>query len=193
LLGRALAHPLLLLLVGAVISTLVVPMLTQRWQNHQRALDEQTTLVADMTANSEKFIQALFGDEAVFAQESGRPYNDAQADLNGAVKVWVVQQAVIGSRLRAYYRGTPIPAGWKRLHDELEDLYYASGWTHRFTKPAEIRTQRQQTAQLSNRLANDLHAKVDVATQEGFARALVQVKNYRDELIQRVLDTNPRI
>ena len=46
--SHVLSHPLFLLATGAVISAIVVPMFTNRWQDHQHALDVQTQIAADV-------------------------------------------------------------------------------------------------------------------------------------------------
>jgi hypothetical protein len=57
-LSRLLSHPLTLVLVAGGISALIVPMLTQRWQDHQRQLDVQTALVSQMTQAATEFVVA---------------------------------------------------------------------------------------------------------------------------------------
>ena len=44
-----LKHPLIVLLVGALISGLLIPAFTRRWQNYQKALEIKTQLVSDLS------------------------------------------------------------------------------------------------------------------------------------------------
>jgi hypothetical protein len=106
ILGSLLAHPLLLLLVGASISAVLVPFLTQRWQDHQRALDVQTALVADMTNASETVLEAVNVDAATLANPQCQGCigqispRQAVTELNASARAWGVRSAVIRSRLR---------------------------------------------------------------------------------------------
>jgi hypothetical protein len=180
-LARLLGHPLLILLVGALISALVVPMLTRRWQDHQRALDVQTTLVSDMTESAERFAQAIRVDQPFLQTPTTQPtFREALKDLNAAERAWSVRWAVIESRLGAYYRGTRIPSDWGRLAGALEALYQGSlGGALAIVSDAP--------------LAKVLGTSVKLEDQDGFNVAQRRVEAYRDAIVRRVLDTSPRI
>jgi hypothetical protein len=44
-----LVHPLLLLIVGALLSSWLIPSITQRWQNHQKELEIKTNLASQIS------------------------------------------------------------------------------------------------------------------------------------------------
>jgi hypothetical protein len=150
-------------------------MLTQRWQDQARALDVQTALVAEMTEASENMLVAIpdaqreIIDSTInapsrgFRTSSKRPPASQRAinDLDTSHDSWLIRQAVIGSRLRAYYRDSSIPAEWDRLSDQLQNLY-------------------------SRAIEN---ADKGVTDEEGITR----IGLFRDEVVQHVLDTTPRV
>lgn len=44
-----LQHPLLLLVVGALISSYIIPLYTKAWQDHQKELELKTDLVSEIS------------------------------------------------------------------------------------------------------------------------------------------------
>jgi hypothetical protein len=204
-LRRVLVHPLFLLVVGGLISALIATTLTQRWQDRQRALDVQTTLVAEMTEASENMLLALTrGRDEIVDSFVNAPApqvsasgiakrlpatNRAIANLDASRRTWLVRQAVIGSRLRAYYRGGSIPAEWDRLGDQLEDLYSAT----LLTADGSVDERRQHA--LASSLSKHLQLKERLLNEQGFrfAKAAEYVGLFRDKVVQDVLDKTPRI
>jgi tagatose-1,6-bisphosphate aldolase non-catalytic subunit AgaZ/GatZ len=123
--ARVLGHPLFLLLVGGVISALLVPMLTQRWQDHQRALDVQTSLVADMTQTTMTFLVAVnrlalgiqFPTKALVpAKEQWRRTDAAEQQFN-------IRGSTIAARLRTYYGDSAVTRAWQKVLNGLEDIW----------------------------------------------------------------------
>ncbi len=53
------SHPILLLFVGALITSLLFPYLTRGWQDHQRALDLKATLVNTINESTESAFAEL--------------------------------------------------------------------------------------------------------------------------------------
>ena len=49
-----LSHPLLLLLVGALVSSYLLPLLTQSWQNHQKELELKSALVSQISEEARR-------------------------------------------------------------------------------------------------------------------------------------------
>jgi hypothetical protein len=204
-LRRVLVHPLLLLVVGGLISALLATTLTQRWQEQQRALDVQTTLVAEMTEASENMLLALARGRDEIADSNVNPPHpkvsasgftkrtpaaaSAIAKLDGAQREWLVRHAVIGSRLRAYYRGGSIPAEWDQLDHQLEDLYDA---TLLLAAPSADDDEEHAVA---DRLSKRLQIKENLVTEQGFRfeKAAEYVGLFRDKVVQSVLDQTPTI
>ena len=88
---KPLSHPFLLLVVGALLTSLLLPSITRRWQDHQRRLDLQDQLVSEITREATKFIVAA------------HHAHDQKLSARPAVETWKVESAVIQSRLFGYY------------------------------------------------------------------------------------------
>ena len=102
MLDNILKHPLFLLVLGAILTGLVLPSITRRWQNYQKELDLKTELVAEMSKSLmtvlETFefsiLHSLDGTESVNKHSTGR---------NEVLKEWKIWSCVIGSKLHAYF------------------------------------------------------------------------------------------
>jgi hypothetical protein len=115
-----LKHPLTILLVGALISGILIPMITRRWQNHQKALEIKTQLVSDLSKSIMEIIMAV-----QFAHLGAK--SQKQADFDKAFREWEIQSAVIGTRLQAYFPDTTIPDEWTDFSELVTDFYALEG------------------------------------------------------------------
>jgi hypothetical protein len=115
-----LKHPLTILLVGAVISGLLIPFITRRWQSHQKALEIKTQLVSELSRSIMEIIMAV-----QFAHLGAR--SQKQADFDKAFREWEIQSAVIGTRLQAYFPDTTIPEEWTDFSEIVTDFYALEG------------------------------------------------------------------
>jgi len=114
--GKALGHPLVLLVVGAVLSGLLVPQLTQRWQDQRKALEIKAELVERVTrAVSDIFTATQFAQVGATSQ--------SQADLDAAYRAWQRDKAVLTSLLGAYFRNPSVDDAWRRVR-ALATAYY---------------------------------------------------------------------
>lgn len=111
-LAPLLTHPLVVLAIGAVLSGLIVPTLTRRWQDHAQQLQIKTDLVTGM---SEATTRALVG----LAPPAG-----AAADTRPQVYAqWSIDSAVIWSKLAAYFPGDPLVDAWSAFAQTMDDFY----------------------------------------------------------------------
>jgi hypothetical protein len=88
---RLLSNPFLLLIVGAIVSSLVIPSITSKWQdNHQKELEIKTDLVGRIS-------QAVNG--VYFATyEVQNPFlNFTLSDYVKAFQNWEMTSGMIGS------------------------------------------------------------------------------------------------
>jgi hypothetical protein len=90
------SHPAFLLLTGAVISGLLIPSITQRWQNHQKELDVKSRLVSETSHALATYRGSIQRIELAGGERSLRR-------LDGAFADWGVRSAVIRSELQAYF------------------------------------------------------------------------------------------
>lgn len=121
-----LAHPFLLLVVGAIISSILVPIFSKRWQNRQKKLEikiDLITKISEVVASWELDTRALINRK------------DPPIERNPN---WRVKGASITAILYAYFPTQPIYEKWKIyfniidqywwfsyivFHDEMKDEY----------------------------------------------------------------------
>jgi hypothetical protein len=101
--GSYLSNPLLLLVVGAVISGLLIPYITAQWQNHEKELELKTNLVSRI---SEAVSSALTSAQFSAANRT------EQAAYQQAYYEWEATHSAISSYLRAYFPNTSIGEEW---------------------------------------------------------------------------------
>ena len=118
--AELLKHPLTILLVGALISGLLIPTITRRWQNHQKALEIKTQLVSELSKSIMEIIIAV-----QFAHLGAK--SQKQADFDKAYREWEIQSAVIGTKLQAYFPDTTIPDEWTDFSELVTGFYALEG------------------------------------------------------------------
>lgn len=116
LLTKLLAHPLTLLLVTAVVSGLLVPRLTQQWQDHQ----QEVAIRRDFAARVSRTVAEIF---IATQLAQGGAKSQTQAAFDAAYVKWEVESAVLGAELRAYYRAESLHRNWARC-TQLTTAYY---------------------------------------------------------------------
>lgn len=117
-LNESLSHPLVLLLVGALISSVLVPSITRRWQDHLRELEFKSELVTEMVEKSTQFLTAV-----QIAHVASEPHG-----VNDAYRQWQIDSAVILSRLRTHYPQQDVADGWSEFSFLAVDLYALRGF-----------------------------------------------------------------
>ena len=166
--GRALGHPLVLLLVTAAISGLLVPRLTQEWQEQQ----QEVTVRRDFAARVSRTVGEVFIATQLAQVGAG---SQTQDELDAAYVQWEVESSVLGAELRAYYPGESLHSAWHGCA-ELATAYYTQ------LGIADDAGRRRNLDEVHRAL--DLPADVDL-THVGTLRA--EVLGARDEVIRRVL------
>jgi hypothetical protein len=121
-----LKHPLVIALVGAILSVLIIPAFTRQWQDRQKERELKRTLVADMgesvteALKTAQFINLnMFGlaaGQGAGGPEQQRVFNESQIE-------WEIQSARIGSQLSAYFPGTALPGEWQRYSEAVTKAY----------------------------------------------------------------------
>lgn len=96
-----LSHPLVTLIVGAVLTSLLIPTLTRQWQDHQKELEVKTALVTDINeATASVLGRAVAVGTGRYVGE--RSEVDLRFEYYKGYQDWSVQSADIYGRLRAY-------------------------------------------------------------------------------------------
>ena len=126
-----LRHPLIVALVGIIITGLLVPYFARRWQNQQKALEVRVGLVTDMSECAMGLIARVQGvlrltrDSHLSEEQQGKPPDELRAArkrLRAAREAFEVREAVVGTKLEVYFVDSDIPSRWDTLARELADL-----------------------------------------------------------------------
>ena len=166
---RLLAHPLTLLLVTAVVSGLLVPRLTQQWQDHQQQLDTRR----DFAARVSRTVGEIF---VVSQLAQNRAESLTQEEFDDAYVRWEIESAVLSAELRAYYRAESLHQAWNRCY-QLAEANYAQVGMSDPTRRANLQK---------------LHDNLDLPNDVDLSDILVlqaQVLSARDQVIREVLDS----
>jgi hypothetical protein len=111
-------HPLLILIVGALITTFIAPFYTRQWQDHQKELELKTGIVSEISSA----MASVLIKTQVTKVVTSTPYKefyDAYAD-------WESDSAIIESKLKAYFFNSALPALWNNYSLILSDFAFLS-------------------------------------------------------------------
>lgn len=117
------SNPMLILIVGALVTGLLVPYITNQWQNHQKELELKTDLVAEISDVVTRMILAI-----QFAEVGATSFT--QEDYDKSYSNFLVSSAIIGSKIRSYFPDTQLGKEWDTNSKIIEDLYALSGITN---------------------------------------------------------------
>lgn len=119
-----LKHPLVLLVVGALLSSYLIPSWTRQWQNGQAELEAKLALV--------NFIDEEVGQMVTAVQFCMmKSASQSQGDYDEAYRRWEVERQIIRSRLQAYYPGAKLLLEWDALAADIGEFYARSDPTYR--------------------------------------------------------------
>ena len=147
-LKRMLAHPLTLLIVGALLSSLLIPSWTKQWQDRQSELQVKIDLIDQLNNSVTEMVMSV--QFAILGAEG-----QSQADYDRAYRQWEIDSRLIGSQLQAYYSNEPLAKDWDQLSKGITDLYAGSqaGYSQ-----AEFLKRKnalfEQTDNLNNKILN---------------------------------------
>jgi hypothetical protein len=126
-------------LIVAIVSTLLVsiaiPKLTRQWQDHQKMLEIQTSLVGSMSRSVSDAVVSgrLLASGLYQGRQWQRVYNDT-------VRNWSVEGSVTGASLEAYFPGSNIGTEWRVYGFVVGDyLLLAAPSASRVEQVGEIR------------------------------------------------------
>jgi len=112
---KILTHPLLLLLIGAVISGLLVPYITNQWQNHQKEMEIKTNLVTQ--------ISKAVSDIIIVSRMIQIPsFSNTNLSYANTFEDWEVSKSTIGSQIQAYFPQNNIRQEWDNLSSAITDF-----------------------------------------------------------------------
>jgi hypothetical protein len=123
-------HPFILLVAGALLSGLIVPLITRSWQNRQKVLEIKTALVSEISKAVMEFFMSVQFVHLRKEMSSGSEVtmlSQQQAEFDQQYKTWEVQSAIIGTKLEAYLSQSEIPSKWADFSTALTRFYALEG------------------------------------------------------------------
>jgi hypothetical protein len=108
-----------LLTLGALISSLLVPWFTRKWQDHQKALELKSDLASQI---AESVTSTIVVSRSVY-EEQRRGYSPAEQK---SWRAWLIKSAAIEARLRAYFPDGSLADEWLGFTQEIETFHVIS-------------------------------------------------------------------
>jgi len=130
--SRFLAHPMVLALVGALVTSLLLPIVTRQWQDHQTELDIKTKLVNQISGSVATALAQLAVTESGQSARLPIPFQD----YYDAYQVWEQSRASIRSQLEAYFPNSDVGEQWQTYSGEVDNFYKFTG---RYTDSSNAR------------------------------------------------------
>jgi ABC-type multidrug transport system fused ATPase/permease subunit len=126
-----------LFILGALITSLLVPWFFQVWQDYQKELEIKTELVGRI---SEAVTKMVLSTQSVLNMyiETDSQKGELINRLNNEYREWETSSSVIGSQLKAYFHHTNLSSEWGSLkaltHPNNWSLYLAPTFSNNVTK-----------------------------------------------------------
>jgi hypothetical protein len=191
-LNEWLANPLLITVVAALLGGWLIPQITRKWQNHEKALEIKTGLVSQMGESvSTAVMTGRFISTGLVSGASSDPNADQKA-WNDGFRAWTTSSASIGAKLEGYFEGSDLGSEWRSFANVVTDYFQLSANVNA-TRSEQVR-EIFEYPELPKGLR--LHAKdrrVLATSNSGaeFDRVYAElgrgVLQRRDELVQGVL------
>jgi hypothetical protein len=119
-----LRHPLITLSFGALLTGVLVPLITRQWQLRQKRLEVKIALITQMSESVMRFLMAI-----QFVHVGARSFN--QQAFDDAYREWEIGSAVFGTKLQAYLGSdSTLPAEWMRFAEAISIFYAIEGTPH---------------------------------------------------------------
>jgi hypothetical protein len=110
------SNPLLLLIIGALVSGLLIPTFTNRWQLHQKGMEIRIDIVSRIIKSVMRLltlIESAKSSESMTKLELDKEYINFKLD-----------SAVIGTELESYFPDEKkIAEDWDKLRNEIREFY----------------------------------------------------------------------
>lgn len=104
-----------LLILGAIISSLIIPWFFQVWQDYQKELEIKTNLIERITEAVTRMImstQSFMLDNNRDQIKTDEQFYDLFNEVNDEYKEWEINSAIIDSQLKAYFPTSNLSKDW---------------------------------------------------------------------------------
>jgi hypothetical protein len=123
-LSDVLAHPLFILLIGAFVGSLLIPSITRRWQDRQRALELKAALLAGLSDSVTRIVT-----HAQFQDMGGKDKlsDEDRVEFDWRYGEWLVESRRLQTQLQAYFASSPdLAKHWVWYTELLRSLHELS-------------------------------------------------------------------
>jgi hypothetical protein len=118
-----LGHPLVLLLVGALLTSILVPSCTRDWQHYEKELEIKRELVRDVSETTGTFLQALSTAQVRSGSAARFPRVGPPDYAGKLVDRWKVDGEVLGSEIQLYFPESELNDRWLRFVTATNESY----------------------------------------------------------------------
>ena len=198
-LAEKLLTPVIVTVLGAMLTAVVVPRISERFQTKQQQLDVRTALASDMSG---AFANALLRSRfvargAIYAPSTDKVVQKAatQAEFNSMLKDWTIANAELNAQLSARYAGGLLALDWRKYGRAVEGYVRLSG-----DPPERPQILDDLKTYVDGGVAPDWSA---LQRRSGFKRDKRYLAAYDmlgrfllargEALVERVLDVQPRV
>ena len=115
-----LGHPLVVLAIGAVLTGLLIPQFTQRWQDQRKALEIKADLIERVSCGVAEIFTAT---QLASVGAASQP----QDKFDEAYRSWAQERVVLTSLIRAYFSSDHLDRAWLRCRASTTAYYVQSG------------------------------------------------------------------
>ena len=181
--------------VAALLVNWLIPQLTRKWQDHQKALEIKTGLVSEMSESvSGAVMTGRFLASGLIRKSSADPRAEQRA-WNEGFRDWTTRSASIGARLEAYISGNDTGSQWRSFSNVVTDFFQLSANVNdsrvsqvreilRYSGlPGDVRLSRKDWVVLAS-------ANSGAAFDRAYAELGRGILERRDQLVRRVLDSS---
>lgn len=120
-----LSNPLLLLIVGGLVTGLLIPYITTQWQNHEKELEIKTNLVTKISEYATRMLMAIQFVEV--SQSQGINSSLTNEEYDNEYRDWKINSDIMQSQINAYFPNIDASNHWKKFSNAVEYLYALSG------------------------------------------------------------------
>jgi len=120
-----LSNPLLLLIVGGLVTGLLIPYITTQWQNYEKELEIKTNLVSKISEYATRMLMAIQFVEV--SQSQGINGSLTNEEYDNEYRDWKINSDIMQSQINAYFPNIDSDNHWKKFSNAVEYLYALSG------------------------------------------------------------------
>jgi hypothetical protein len=191
-----LSNPLLLLIVGGILTGLLIPFITTQWQNHEKELEIKTSLVSKISEYATRMLMAIQFVE--LSQSRGTNNSLTNEEYDNEYRDWKINSDILQSQISAYFPSTSIDKNWKKFSNVVENFYALSGpgpEDSRINFLQKIQTNLSNDVNLTtwnilkNRISPSNNTKQIINWEENWGLLKDQINKEKENIIQEILNT----